>query len=153
MEFGNQYANSDMAYDLRQRYAKIVGDHLDDIAFFRKDRIYPEYFRALEDLHTIVQHKFKTKKEEDKEEEEDRSHSKKQNEKKDKKKETKSYSDLRTALIDLANRHTSAWKGESSDPEEIAKIEKALRDVEKFLLDKMDKANMFGSKRETEGLI
>lgn len=129
--------NQDMAYDLRQRYAKIVGDHLDDIAQHRKEKNYSEYFRALEDLYTIVQHKFKETKKKKKKEEEDKP----------------KYKDLRQTLIDTANDNEEAWKGSSQEPDEIAEVEKALRKVEEYLLFKMDEANMFGSKRETEGLI
>ena len=132
-----QYSNQEMAYDLRQRYAKIVGDHLDDISMYRKERNYPEYFRALEDLYTFVQHKFKTEKKKKIKEEA----------------KVKGYKELRETLIKVANEQSEVWGGKSQEPEEVAEVEKALRDVEMYLLTKMDNANMFGSKRETEGLI
>ena len=137
----------DLAYDLRQRYAKIVGDHLEDIANFRKDRKYSEYFRALEDLYTIVQHKFKTKSTKIK------IIIKKEGKKDEKKEEVISYSVLRSRIIDASNKYQNAWNGAGTVAEEIAEIEKSLRDAEMFLYSKMDEANMFGSKRETEGLI
>ena len=149
MDFQSQYANQEMAYDLRQRYAKIVGDHLDDISFYRKERNYPEYFRALEDLYTIVQHKFKNKDKEDKEFSEEDPNKKKR---KIKQRE-KTYSELREELITASNANSEEWCGNSNNPLKIAVIENALRSVEKFLLTKMDEANMFGSKREIEGLV
>lgn len=166
MDLQSQYANQEMAYDLRQRYAKIVGDHLDDISYYRKARDYPDYFRALDDLYTIVQHKFKAnkkKKEEEKREEElkrkeygeikKKVDGKKKKKKKEKEEDTKTYDDLRTELITISNTYTDAWLGKTDTPEEVAKIEEALRDVEKYLLEEMDIANMFGSKREVEALV
>lgn len=123
----------DLAYDLRQRYAKIVGDHLEDITEARKNNDYSHYFKALEDLYTITRHKFKKKK--------------------DKEEKKKGYKKLRQNAINISNNYSDAWSGNSTDPEDIAKIEEALRAMEEWLYLKMDEANMFGSKRDTEGLI
>jgi len=51
-----------LAYDLRQKYAEIVGLHLETVTRARIDKDYPLYFQALEDLFTVIKHKFKTKK-------------------------------------------------------------------------------------------
>ena len=137
-EYSNPTAE-ELAYDLRQRYAKIVGDHLEDVAIYRKERNYPEYFRALEDLYVIVNHKFKKeKKEKKKEKEEDKE---------------KTYLDLRKELIKIANENSNAWSGGTEEPTEIANIENALRSMEEYLYKKMDEAKMFGGKSEQEGLI
>lgn len=131
----DNYSNPEaLAYDLRQRYAKIVGDHLEDVADARRNRNYPEYFKALENLNTIVKHKFK-----------------KDKEKKNKEKVV-DYNSLRDALIKIANEYQNAWTGEGTDSKEIAKIEKALRDIEEFIYSKMDEAKMFGGVRDQEGL-
>lgn len=140
MEFDNPAGNQ-LAYDLRQRYAKIVGDHLEDIAEARKSKIYPEYFNALEDLYVIVKHRFKTKK-------------KKEDKNEEKKEESKeNYDTLRKELIKVANEYSSTWSGTSKDPEETGKIESALRKIEMFLYYKMNEAGMFGTKRDQEGLV
>lgn len=131
---GSTHFNPEMAYDLRQRYAKIVGDHMEDVAIHRKNRDYSEYFRALEDLHTLTQHKYKSKK-------------------KKEGKEPKSYTELRQAVIVVSNENPYAWSGKGNNAKEIADIEKALRDLEEYIYLKMNEANMFGSKREMEGLI
>lgn len=132
--------SGDMAYDLRQRYAKIVGDHLEDITEARKNKNYPDWFDALEDLYTIVRHKFKDKK-----------GKKKKAKEKNNKKVT--YSSLRKNLCEIANDNQNAWLGKSQDQAEIGNIESALRKIEMFLYEKMNDANMFGSKRDQEGLI
>jgi hypothetical protein len=132
-------SQGNMAYDLRQRYAKIVGDHLEDITEARKNRDYPEYFRALEDLYTIVFHKFKTKK--DKKDKEEKKNTSKEN-----------YETLKKNAVALSNKFSSAWLGQGNDPKEIGQIESALRAMERFLYFKMNEASMFGSKRDMEGL-
>lgn len=131
-EISSPSMGDDLAYDLRQRYAKIVGDHIEDVAIGRKTNDYTAYFKALEDLFVITQHKFKTNK---------------------KTKEEVSYKELRDKLIGIANRYSEAWHGTSQEPQAISEIEGALRAMEMWLYTKMDEANMFGSKRETEGLI
>jgi len=147
MDNGGSSFGQDLAYDLRQRYAKIVGDHLEDVSTARRERKYSDYFRALEDLYVITQHKFKNKTNEV------RVTIKKKGAKDKIEKRTISYETFRAKIIAISNEHSHAWKGEGTDTKEIAEIEKALRDAEKFLFSKMDDANMFGSKRETEGLI
>jgi len=131
----------EMAYDLRQRYAKIVGDHLEDIADARKNKDYPEYFKALEDLYTIVKHKFKTKKKEEKTKKTSNSD------------EIETYDSLKENACKIANTSSQSWIGQSFNAEEIGKIETALRKIEMFLYEKMSEANMFGNKREQEGMI
>ena len=47
-----------VAYDLRQIYAKLVGEHMADITIARKENNYFNWFRALEDLYTVTRFKF-----------------------------------------------------------------------------------------------
>ncbi len=142
MEEDNLSGNQ-LAYDLRQRYAKIVGDHLEDVADARRSKNYPDYLNALEDLHAIVQHRFKSKKSKKKEDKEEKKKSKS-------KKDT--YEELREELVKIANEYSATWIGNSKDADEIGKIEAALRAIESFLYSKMSEAGMFGTKRELEGL-
>jgi len=137
VDFGGD--DGTLAYDLRQRYAKIVGDHLDEIAWYRKANDYYKYFLSLEDLYTITQHKFKPPEKPKKKEE--------------KKTKPITYGTLRGNIIRISNEYPNAWKGQGSDGTEIAKIQEGLRAMERYLYHEMDRANMFGSKRETEGLI
>lgn len=132
MDYYDNTATSDeqMAYDLRQRYAKLVGDHMEDIAIHRKNRENQEYFRALEDLYTIVEFKFKKPK---------------------KGKDEPTYEDLRNAVIEVSNKYPNAWSSGGTEAHEVNAIENALRDVERFLYFKMNEANMFGTRRD-EGL-
>lgn len=118
----------ELAYDLRQIYAKIVGEHLEDIAIARKADSYHMYFKALEDLHVIIKHKFKSANDEEE------------------------YKKLIKVAAEIANKYSSVWLGQAKDPKECAEIETSLRDIEMFLYFKIDAANMFGSSRRIEGL-
>lgn len=118
----------DLAYDLRQIYAKIVGEHLEDIALARKADNYNMYFKALEDLHVIVKHKFKHESDEE------------------------DYKKLVNKAAEVANKHSNIWLGNAKDPSACAMIEESLREIEMFLYSKIDAANMFGSNKRIEGL-
>lgn len=138
--------NDELVYDLRQKYAEIVGFHLEKVAEAKINRLYPEYFRALEDLFTVIKHKFRAKKKTPEDEEEyEPTYVKKEEENKDKKTDLDLYYELRQFAIDKANEYENAFLGRTDDPEEIAQIEKSLREVEMFLWYIMDKAKMFGS--------
>lgn len=144
----------ELAYDLRQKYAQIVGDHLEDISQSRRERDYPEYFRGLENLFTVIKHKFKTKKTVDKDEElydyEDEEKAKKTKE--DKKSDLERYKELRQTAINIANEYRDAFLGRTDKPEDLAKLEGALRELEMFLYYVMEKAKMFGSLNYNEGM-
>ena len=135
MEVVSSGFGENLAYDLRQRYAKIVGDHLEDVALARKNNNYSDYFKALDDLYTVVRHKFQVDKKDKEGKEEDK------------------YLELKNECIKVANDNISSWSGKASIPNQISLIEKALRAIEMYLYFKMDEANMFGSKRDTEGLV
>jgi len=118
----------ELAYDLRQIYARIVGEHLQDIAEARKSDNFYVYFKNLEDLHTIVKHKFKKPEDETQ------------------------YQNLLSSLVTLANKYPHVWLGSSKEPKAFAEIEKALRAIEMCLYEKMSDAKMFGSGGEYRGL-
>ena len=121
--------STELAYDLRQIYAKIVGEHLLDVAEARKADNYYIWYKALEDLHTIVKHKFK-----------------------DEDKDEKDYNSKRDNITKLANDYPNAWLGKYKDPIQCGKIEEALRQLEEFLYSKMSTAKMFGDSWRTPGL-
>ena len=134
-----------LAYDLRQKYAEIVGFHLEAIAMARIKKNFPDYFNALEDLETIINHKYKGKKTEEDGET-------KPGKKKEKKKSEQEYNELKECAISLANKYKTAFMGATHDPEHVAKIQESLRAMERFFYKVMDKAKMFGSSGYNEGL-
>lgn len=122
---------NELAYDLRQSYSIIVGEHLQRVAEFRMEKNYPKYFDSLEDLYTVVSHKFK----------------------KNKKEETTTYEELKKEAIDIFNKNIGAYNGSSTNTKGVSEVESVLRMIERFLYKKMDKAKMFGAKDVDEGLF
>lgn len=120
-----------LAYDLRQRYAEMVAEHLIDIALKRKAKNFPAWFSALEDLEVVIAHKFKKNKKVD---------------------DGAGYEELKQVAINTANKYNQAFLGRTHDPQHIAEIKKSLHDIEKFLYKVMDNAKMFGSNWDGGGL-
>jgi len=138
MQFNSSDQSNDgkLAYDLRQIYAKLVGEHLVDVAIARKAKNYPEYFEALEDLYICTKHNYKADKK-----------------KKKSKKEIKTYNTLKNKFIDIANTYPDAYLGISSDSKELSEIKNALNKIELFLWYKIKEAKMIGVKDSKEGLL
>jgi len=135
---GTVDANGDLAYDLRQIYAKLVGEHLQDISLARKSDKYHLYYKSLRDLYIIVKHKFKDKEVKDLEG--------------NKTTETKLFNDLIKVVVEIANKYPQEWVGKSQAPDACSKIELALNDIEMSLYEKIDDAKMFGGGGKTPGL-
>jgi len=129
----------DLAYDLRQTYAKIVGEHLQDIALARKADRYSIYYKSLRDLFVIVKHKFRKKKIKDVKTGKEKT-------------ELEIYDELMKKAVLLANENRNEWLGVSKDSKACANIEEALNDIEMFLYEKIDDAKMFGSSGVVAGL-
>ena len=140
--YNSSRENEDLAYDLRQIYAKIVGEHLMNVANARIERKYPEYFKALEDLYTIVRHKFGASKK-----------GKKISWEQEESKKIQEYEKLYNEAIQIINQFRGVYEGSSQDAEGVAKIEKILRKIEMFLYYEMDEANVFGSKGKRQGMM
>lgn len=134
MAYNNSYANdpnTQIPYDLRQIYAiNLVGDHLQDIARARKADDYPNYFKSLKDLWIITQHKIKVK---DKEAPE-------------------KYNELLKNTYNIINKHPACFSKRGGNANGKAMIEYYLNEIEKFLYDKLDEAQLFGTKWDDEGL-
>jgi len=128
-----------LAYDLRQKYAEIVGGHLELVSQARLNSDYPAYFKALENLYTIISHKFNEKKQ-------------KFEESLDEMSQREYYDVLMSRVINVCNKYKNTFLGHTRKNDEIYRIEKALRDVEMFLWYVMDKAKMFGSAGFNEGI-
>lgn len=128
----------EMAYDLRQTYAKIVGDHLEDIAAARKKDKYAFYYKSLRDLYIIVHHKFKNNKEE----------------RPDGKQSTDDeyFNKLIKDAVTIANQYQNDWIGRTNNSTGCAAIEEVLNRIEMFLYKKIEDAGMFGGNKKVSGL-
>lgn len=122
----------EIAYDLRQVYAvEIVGEHLKDVARARKRDNYSYYFKCLKDLWITIKHKIK---------------------KSDRKKAHEDYTALMNTAVLTANKYPVEFTGKGQAPVGCAAIEDALNNVEMFLYDKIEEANLFGSSKKIPGL-
>ncbi len=128
---------TEIAQDLRQTYSIIVSQHLIDVAEARKEKNYSHYFNALDDLYTIIKHKFKRKIKKGKK----------------KVKAINKYPELKNNFIKISNKYVNAYSGKSNNPKEVFEIENSLKRIERYFYKKMDEAKMFGSKRDMQGLI
>jgi len=112
-----------LAYDLRQIYARIVGQHLADAAETRKSQDFYGWFMALQDLKTVIKHEFRKQKD-----------------------MLTEYDNLIKKISETANKYTEAWKGSRVDVRAVMEINKVLRELEEFLYARIKEADMFGSK-------
>lgn len=142
MAYNNTNEDSTLAYDLRQKYAEIVGIHLEAIAEARINKDFVKYYEGLDNLFTIVSHKFKTKKD---------YHDEGQEEKKT---DEEYYRELEKEAIALCNKYPEVYLGNASpsEAEAVNLIDQAFKKMERFLYAIMDKAKMFGSGTFVEGL-
>lgn len=138
----------ELAFDLRQKYAEIVGLHLEDCTVNRKEKKYLDWFNSLEDLYTVTSHKFKTKIVKA------TNGFKLPDELKKEKGLTpqEKYNIIRAKIIEVSNKYKATWLGQSKNSSEQAEIEKYLRLLEQYFYYIMDEAKLFGSKWEDDGL-
>lgn len=120
--FGN-----DLAYDLRQRYAEIVGTILVKIAEARERKCFVDWFSQLDDLHTEINQKLT-------------------------KIERGEYDKKLGEVIKTLNENKESYLGKENDPEKINKVKMALKELDMWLKQKMEEHNMFGSKKDVEGI-
>lgn len=117
-----------LRYDLRKRYANIVASHIELIAESRIAEDYYNWLKGLENLHTIIKHKFKKAKDEEE------------------------YIKIKNDITSVANKNANVWLKKAKDPIRSYEIESTLRKLEEFLFLKMDEAGMFGKTMEDDGL-
>lgn len=134
VDYGFDGINETMLFDLRAIYAFLVGDHMRDVAASRQDNNYPEYFKGLDDLFTIIRHKILEK-----------------NNKPDKLTKVvadvdTTYSNLKKEIEALANAYPAVWLGNDKNQKIMAQIETKLKGMEKQLYYWMEYANMFGNR-------
>lgn len=126
----NPYTD-ELSYDLRAIYARMVGMHMLDIYAARKNRDYAEWLRNIDSLFTVTAHKIESKKTIE---------------------SSKNFEELREEVIKVINKYREVFLKNSKDSKGITELEEGLMKLEKFIYHFMDKANIFGSKRQAVGL-
>jgi len=119
----------DLAYDLRQYYAQIVGESLMHALVHRKNIDFYNWYKSLEDVKTVTLHKWK-----------------------DQERSLKIYNELVDNIKKLANKYPAAWSSKSNNANEFGEIEEAIRRLEEFLYKEIERAKMFGEGYVTAGL-
>ena len=129
MEFKSSQDNKELAYDLRQRRAKFIGDCIDDmIASMKADNFYL-WMKSLEDLYDISAHMFSDKD------------------------ACKEYDKIKKELVEMANKYKSTWLGTAKKPEDASAIEQKLRELTRFVLLKIEESGAFGTREYDEDEI
>jgi len=113
----------EMSYDLRQYYAKIVGEHLEDAAEARKKNKYNFWFDCLVDIYVVIHHKIK-----------------------DPSNAEQEYNKKVDAIAKISQANKEVWSGNNKDSKSTATVKNCLIDLEMWLYTKMEDANMFGRK-------
>lgn len=117
----------ELAYDLRQTIAEIIGEILMNITAARIERRYIEWINMIDNLHTEISMKLN-----DKEEAE--------------------YAVQWNETMNHVQQYKSVFEGQSSDSHGHSEVYGKIKQLEMWLRKKADKHDVFGSKRKTEGL-
>lgn len=116
-----------LIYDLRQYYAKILGEHLIMIANARTKRDFNEWFDWLDSLHSEIQQKFN-------------------------KKERKEYHDILEETIKTLKENQGALNKNIKNTKQIANVYRALKKLDSWCRKVMEDHDMFGRKESAEGI-
>lgn len=127
-DFNTQAETPELIYDLRQYYAKIVGEFMVDVASARRSKKYPDYLEALRNLYDEVDMKFS-------------------------KEDRIDYKVKLKKVYEIIEQHEGAYTGVNSEPAERNIVEEAIRQLDRLLKRKMNKAKIFGAKRDFGGLM
>lgn len=123
----NGAISSELAYDLRQTYAKILTDDLVKIADAREHNDFVHWFEFMHwNLHTEINQKLSSD-------------------------ERKEYKELLDEAIKVLNKYPEAYLGHDKDERHIFEIKNALKILETWIKDKMEAHGMYGNKWDDEG--
>jgi len=123
----------ELAYDLRQGFARILINVLEDIEGCMQMRDYKGWFEGLDRLFIFISLKFNSKKK-----------------KGEKKSEMDEYNDFVKDLNDLIRKEPNVYMNPELEGEEIYS---KLKEINMWLLAKMEYYKMFGAKSDVEGLM
>lgn len=117
----------ELAYDLRQKIAEIVGTLLEAITIARHDRDYSEWMNLLDNFHTEISMKLTDN-------------------------EEKEYISKWNETLEHVQNYREVFEGRSQNPQHHSEVYGKIKQLEMWLRKKADKHDIFGSKRKTEGL-
>jgi len=115
---------SELIWDLRQTYAEIISQILRNIADARGSEEFNNWFNLMDDqLYVEVNQKLTPKERED-------------------------YKKVKNTTLSVLNKFPIAYKNNQAKGNERYEIKQALKIMEMWLRDMMEKHKMFGSKEE-----
>ena len=120
--------SAELAYDLRQTYAEIVGVVLKRIVNARYSKNYVEWYHSLEDLFMEINQKLTPE-------------------------EKKEYQNNIRETNKILNKWSKEYTHKGTEREGLIAIQKTLRELELWLRERMEDHKMFGAKDvEDDGL-
>lgn len=117
----------ELAYDLRQTVAQIVGEILMNITAARIERRYLDWVNFIDNFHSEISMKLTDKEEE-------------------------AYIKEWNLTMDHIQKWPGVFQGQSQDPQGHSEVYGKIKLLEMWLRKKADKHDIFGSKRSSEGL-
>ena len=110
-----------LAYDLRQIYHNICGLAMDRAVIALFESRWQDFYDALIDLHTLIDHRINENKEPVK------------------------FDALNTNAVAVLNKYPRVFQNKESNAQAKTEIKRTLNDMLNYLLKKMKDANMFGN--------
>jgi hypothetical protein len=127
MAYNYNDESNELVYDLRQKYAEIIGGILEEIALARKEEDFKSWFNWLRNLRLEINQKLN-------------------------KKEREEYKEILKETLKIINKYPEAYLKHSRDEYEIEEIINCLSELDMWLKDKMELHKMYGAKDYDEGL-
>lgn len=119
--------SKELLYDLRQYYARIVGEILIQIATARKEKRFMDYYDWLDSLYTEINQKLDVD-------------------------ERKEYLNVLKETQDVINKYEQVYLGKLDKNDAKNEIYNALNELDMWLKDKMEAHGLYGRKFDDEGL-
>lgn len=121
----NDYLKEGLKYDLRQKWAEMLGEDLRKILEARDEENYPLWFKLLRNLHMDSEYKYKKVDHDD-------------------------YEKKLKACLDAIKENEHAYTSHQAGTEARGKLHDKLAELHKFLIEMLDKHKFFGSPEEAE---
>lgn len=119
------FLNQGLRYDLRQKWAELLGKSLEKIFEAREENNFPEWFRLLKNLHDDIQYKFK-------------------------KEDHSRYTEVYQSILTIIKQNEYAYIDPKGDVTARGKIKDNLSELHMFLITMFDKHKLFGAQEEAE---
>lgn len=119
----------EMAWDLRQFFARYIALHMMDYYRAEIDDDYPKMLKVLLKWHATIWGKINKNGDAD-----------------------EKFDELLSKVIEKANQHTTVYLGSSKDPVGTHELDDSFLKVKGYLISVMEENQMFGARKEFAGL-